>query len=150
MGDMIKQPSPSPRAGAFSQLMIASAEYLSLCQALWDGGRSSPQKSGKPRPGEAGGLAGGRGPTSGRSSWAQAGSGQLINTDISTSEKLTGQQGTCGWDTGRISSQLGFKLDAKGWPGFKPGVAEKEITPPPFSASQLMRTLPAPSFPNLS
>lgn len=62
MGDMIKQPSPSPRAGAFCQLMIASVERLSRCWALWDGGRSSPQKSGKQSPQEAGGLAGGRDP----------------------------------------------------------------------------------------
>lgn len=65
---MTKQPSPSPRAGAFRQLTIASVECLSRCQALWDGGRSSPQKSRKQRPQEAGGLAGGRGPTSGRRS----------------------------------------------------------------------------------
>lgn len=38
---------------------------------------------------EAGGLAEGRGPTSVRRSCAQAGSGQLLNTDIRASEKLT-------------------------------------------------------------
>lgn len=89
MGDMIKQPSPSPRAGAFRQLMIASVERLSRCRALWDGGRSSPQKSGKQSPQEAGGLAGGRGPTSGRFSVLRQ---EADNSSIQTLAHLRSSQ----------------------------------------------------------
>lgn len=69
---MIKQPAPSPRAGALSQLVIASGEHLSPRQALCDGGRSGPPRSGKQTPKEAGDLAEEKGPTSGRRSCAQA------------------------------------------------------------------------------
>lgn len=74
MGGMIKQPSPSPRAGALSQLLIASVECC-LCARHCGMGAGAVHKSGKKRPPEAGGLAAGKGPTSGRRACTQAGTG---------------------------------------------------------------------------
>lgn len=48
MGGMIKQPSPSPRAGALSQLMIASVEYCH-CARHGGMGAGAVHRSGKQR-----------------------------------------------------------------------------------------------------
>lgn len=85
---MIKEASPSPRAGALSQLVIASVGCCH-CGRHYGMGAGAVRKAWKQRPQEAGdGLAAGRVPTSGRRVYAQAETSKLINTDISASEKL--------------------------------------------------------------
>lgn len=75
IGGMIKQPTPSPRAGALSQLVIASVEYCH-CARHYGIRAGAVHRSGKQRPQEAGGgLAEGREPTSGKRTCAQAGTG---------------------------------------------------------------------------
>lgn len=83
---MIKEASPSPRAGALSQLVIAS---VGCCHCGRHYGMGAGAVLKEQRPQEAGdGLAAGRVPTSGRRVYAQAETSKLINTDISASEKL--------------------------------------------------------------
>lgn len=128
MGGMIKQPSPCPRAGALSQLMIASVNY---CHCARHGGMGAAAVHRREAKASRGWLRGGDPRLEEEHVLRQ----KLINTNNRASEKLTEGQGGCGWHTENISFQLVFKLDAQGWPGFKPGVALKEITPTPFSAS---------------